>query len=344
MSGKPTAQTNSELATKVVLNCVYVSLWIGLSGAVIIYNKWILAVFGFPYPITLTMWHMGFSSVLAFLLVRTGVVPSANLSQETYLKAIVPIGGLFALTLWMSNAAYLYLSVSFIQMLKALMPVSVFTVGCVFGMESYNPKTLGNMVIITIGVVIASYGEINFVVIGVLLQLASVATESTRLMLIQILLQRRGLSLNPVTTMYYIAPASFLFLSLPFAVLELRQVMGDPNVDFNPFIFLSNAGAAFALNMSVFMLIGRTSALTMNVAGVIKDWMLIGLSVVIFQAQVTAINLGGYLIAFGGVVFYNYTKLQNMQAKQREKEAQKAGGDVEKAPLVPPAQPPPSKQ
>ena len=42
-----------------------------------------------------------------------------------------------------------------------------------------------------------------------------------------------------------------------------------------------------------------------------------------------------------GVVFYNYTKLQNMQAKQREKEAQKAAGDVEKAPLVP--QSPPTK-
>lgn len=46
--------------------------------------------------------------------------------------------------------------------------------------------------------------------------------------------------------------------------------MNDPNVDFNPLIFLTNASAAFALNMSVFMLIGRTSALTMNVAGVIK--------------------------------------------------------------------------
>lgn len=109
-------------------------------------------------------------------------------------------------------------------MLKALMPVSVFTVGCLFGMESYNPRTLVNMVVITIGVVIASYGEINFVVIGVLLQLASVATESTRLMLIQILLQRRGLSLNPVTTMYYIAPASFTFLSIPFVLVSPLEV------------------------------------------------------------------------------------------------------------------------
>ena len=51
-------------------------------------------------------------------------------------------------------------------------------------------------------------------------------------------------------------------------------------------IFVSNAVAAFGLNMSVFMLIGKTSALTMNIAGVIKDWLLIGLSVLIFKAQV----------------------------------------------------------
>ena len=38
--------------------------------------------------------------------------------------------------------------------------------------------------------------------------------------------------------------------------------------------------------MSVFLLIGKTSALTMNVAGVIKDWLLIGLSVLLFHAEV----------------------------------------------------------
>ena len=36
------------------------------------------------------------------------------------MKAIVPIGGLFAITLWLSNAAYLYLSVSFIQVSSIL--------------------------------------------------------------------------------------------------------------------------------------------------------------------------------------------------------------------------------
>lgn len=44
-------------------------------------------------------------------------------------------------------------------------------------------------VVVTAGVAIASYGEINFVVIGVVLQLISVMTESTRLTMVQILLQ-----------------------------------------------------------------------------------------------------------------------------------------------------------
>ena len=49
--------------SQVLANAFYVALWISLSGTVILYNKWILAYYGFPYPITLTMWHMAFSSV-----------------------------------------------------------------------------------------------------------------------------------------------------------------------------------------------------------------------------------------------------------------------------------------
>ena len=48
--------------------------------------------------------------------------------------------------------------------------------------------------IVTVGVAIASYGELRLVVLGVILQLAAVATESTRLILVQILLQVRSCS------------------------------------------------------------------------------------------------------------------------------------------------------
>ncbi len=49
------------------------------------------------------------------------------------------------------------------------------------------------------------------------------------------------------------------------------------------------------------MLIGKTSALTMNIAGVIKDWLLIFLSYYVFGAPVTALNLAGYAFCCSGV-------------------------------------------
>lgn len=49
-----------------------------------------------------------------------------------------------------------------------------------------------------------------------------------------------------------------------------------------PGILLCSAAAAFALNCAVFLLIGKTSALTLNVAGVVKDVLLIYLSVAVY--------------------------------------------------------------
>ena len=349
----------------------YVGVWIGLSATVIMYNKFLLAYAGFPYPVvraeataiqlsisarsaapahararrsasaarsrrppfhrppaqTLTMWHMFFCSALAVGLVKSGKVQAIDMSTETYVRAIVPIGACYAFTLWVGNAAYMYLSVSFIQMLKALMPVAVFAVGCSFGTDRFDWATMANLLVVTAGVAIASAGELNFNLTGVACQLASICAESVRLVLVQILLQSRGLKLNPITTLYYVAPCCFAFLLIPFAALELGKITTDANLVVNPFYMVTNAGAAFALNMAVFLLIGKTSALTMNIAGVAKDWMLIGLSVAVFRSAISQLNLLGYMVAFTGVCWYNFQKLRAMQKPDSPRAAgAKAGG------------------
>ena len=195
-------------------------------------------------------------------------------------------------------------------MLKALMPVAVFSVGCVFGTDRFNWPTFLNMMLVTVGVAIASFGELNFNLTGVLFQLSSILSESVRLVLVQILLQSRGLKLNPITTLYYVAPCCFGFLLVPFFALEYGKITNDATLVIQPLHMLGNASAAFCLNMAVFLLIGKTSALTMNVAGVVKDWMLIGLSVLLFHSAVSKLNLFGYFIAFLAVCWYNYQKLQ----------------------------------
>ena len=320
---------------KIVLSYTYVAIWIFLSFTVIFYNKYILdrKMYNWPYPISLTMIHMAFCSFLAFLFVKIfKLVEPVNMSKEVYLSSVVPIGALYAFSLWLSNSAYIYLSVSFIQMLKALMPVAVYSIGVLFKKENFRGETMCNMVSISVGVAIAAYGEAKFDAWGVTLQLGAVAFEATRLVMIQILLTSKGINFNPITSLYYVAPCCLVFLSIPWILVEYPVLRDSSSFHLDWFIFGTNSLCAFALNLAVFLLVGKTSALTMNVAGVVKDWLLIAFSWSVIKDTVTPINLFGYGLAFLGVAYYNHTKLQALKAKEAQKKA--AQGNEEEGRLL----------
>jgi hypothetical protein len=296
----------------------YTVLWITVSAGVILYNKWILNGFGFPFPVALTMIHMALCSALAFILVRVlKVVEGVNMTKDMYIRKIVPVAFLFSIVLWLGNSAYLYLSVAFIQMVKALMPCVVYLVGVSFKIETFKVGTMANMVILAIGIAVASYGELNFHAFGFTLLIASILAEAIRIVSIQLLLTASDIKLNSVTTLYYVSPACFVFLTLPFVFLELPAMLDAEDIKTNPLVLLSSAVLAFALNMSVYLLIGKTSALTMNVAGVIKDWLLICISSMLFDAPISSMQLLGYLLAFVAVCYYNYQKYLERAAKEK---------------------------
>lgn len=66
---------------------------------------------------------------------------------------------------------------------------------------------------------------------------------------------------------------------------------------FPPLLLILNCLCTFALNLSVFLVITHTSALTIRVAGVVKDWVVVLVSAVLFaDTKLTIINLVGYAI------------------------------------------------
>ncbi|KAF8389107.1 hypothetical protein HHK36_025793 [Tetracentron sinense] len=318
------ASLSDGVMKKILLSYAYVGIWIFLSFTVIVYNKYILdrKMYNWPFPISLTMIHMLFCSSLAFLLVRVfKLVEPVSMSRDLYVSSVLPIGALYSLSLWFSNSAYIYLSVSFIQMLKALMPVAVYSIGILFKKESFKTESMANMLSISLGVAIAAYGEARFDSWGVILQLGAVAFEATRLVLIQILLTSKGITLNPITSLYYVAPCCLGFLFVPWLLVEFPVLKQSSSFHFDYMIFGTNSICAFALNLAVFLLVGKTSALTMNVAGVVKDWLLIAFSWSVIKDTVTPVNLIGYGLAFLGVAYYNHSKLQALKAKEAQKKA-----------------------
>ncbi|CAI0626044.1 unnamed protein product [Linum tenue] len=306
------------ISKTLVFTYIYLLIYIILSSGWVLSPKY----FNFPFPITLTMIHMAFSGIVSFFLVRVfKVVSPVKMTFEIYATCVIPISAFFAASLWFGNTAYLYISVAFIQMLKALMPVATFIMAVLCGTDKARCDVFLNMLVVSVGVVVSSYGEIHFNVVGTVYQVTGIFAEALRLVLTQVLLQKKGLTLNPITSLYYIAPCSFVFLFVPWYLLE-KPGMEVSQIQFNFWIFFSNALCALALNFSIFLVIGRTGAVTIRVAGVLKDWILIALSTVIFpESTITGMNIIGYAIALCGVVMYNYLKVRDVRASSQLPEA-----------------------
>lgn len=310
-----------------VLTYLYLLLYITLSSGQIFFNKWVLSSkeINFPYPLGLTLLHMVFSSVLCFMLTKGFKVLKVEegMTLDIYATSVIPIGAMFAMTLWLGNTAYLYISVAFAQMLKAVMPVAVFILGVAAGLEVMSCRMLLIMSVISFGVVIASYGEISINWIGVVYQMGGVVGEALRLIFMEILVKRKGIKLNPISIMYYVSPCSALCLLIPWIFLEKPKIDANATWNFPVSVLMLNSLCTFALNLSVFLVISHTSALTIRVAGVVKDWVVVLLSALLFaDTKLTGINLLGYGIAIAGVAAYNNHKLKKEASQGSSKEPQ----------------------
>ena len=295
---------------------VYLILqWIFLSSAIILFNKHLLSAQHFHFPITLVMLHMLFISIAARLWRVAGWTENPVIMWRDVATRFLPIALLFAASLGLGNAAYLYISVAFIQMLKASTPVAVLLTSFVIGLESPSARLFVYIAAIGTGVAISAFGQMDFNIVGFSLQLAAVVAEALRLCLVNVALTGNGLKFPPLTFLSIVAPLCFGVLLPAWLVLEAKEVSRHSFASFRHvgyFTLLANSSVAFLLNLATMALIKHTSALTLNVSGVFKDLLLIGYSVVVSGAVVTSLQYGGYAIALTGVIAY--TRYKNSKA------------------------------
>lgn len=154
--------------------------------------------------------------------------------------------------------------------------------------------------VISVGVAMTSIGEMEFSWVGFAFQAAALLAESGRLVLTNLLMKE--LKLDPLSALYYIAPVCCSMIGLAFLVFEF-QVFPFERLLSPMFLLmlLCNGLVAFTLNIAVVMLIGNTSALILTLAGIVKDLMLVFLSVVVFETPVTQLQYLGYTVALLGL-------------------------------------------
>ena len=283
------------------VSLLYYVFWASMSICISLFNKHLYQG-PFPFPLTLTSLHMGFAALVTAMLRGVGRIDVPIFSWGKYLTAVVPIGALYAMSLAFSNLAAQRLSVPFVQMCKAFTPVVTLAAGVQMGVEKPTLQLGVIVALFSTSVALSSLGELNFELFGFLFQITAVICEATRLVVMQYLLQvHLPEKPNPLVSLSLFTPVSFALL-FPIAVVvepfALPTLLSSKSAEF---LVALNIGVAFLLNISVVLLIGRSSGLAFVFAGIVKDIVLVGSSVLIFGSPITYQQVFGYFCCLLGL-------------------------------------------
>lgn len=135
------------------------------------------------------------------------------------------------------------------------MPVAVLVMGWVLRVQEVDLRKLGNVSLIVVGVVLASFGEIDFVLTGFLYQLGGLVFEAIRICLVEKLLNGDEFKMDPLVSLYYFAPVCAVMNVLIALVMEVPSCTMAEIYNVGLTTFFLNASVAFLLNCSVVFLV-----------------------------------------------------------------------------------------
>lgn len=304
---------------------VFVVLWYAVSIGMTLFNKWFLRVWaggGYPFATTMTCINMFVKCFLSRVIDRCSSSENGTmmaLPLSLYWKLAVPIGVCTALDIMLSNLSLFYITVTFYTIVKSGGNVWNLLFSICLGHQRPSWHLFGVIVLISSGIGLASYGSAHFVLDGFLLVLAASVIGTLRWVLTQSLLQAmestHGAPRNKVlAVVYYVSPASALGL-LPIALVSegsdyaTSRFMLDSQLLLMSLVFIFISGClAFVLIFIEILLVKKTSALSLGIAGSFKDVTQVLLAVFIFGDQLISINVCGLVVATCGMLFYTYIK------------------------------------
>eukprot|EP00448_Togula_jolla_P020232 CAMPEP_0170589260 /NCGR_PEP_ID=MMETSP0224-20130122/11258_1 /TAXON_ID=285029 /ORGANISM="Togula jolla, Strain CCCM 725" /LENGTH=343 /DNA_ID=CAMNT_0010913011 /DNA_START=58 /DNA_END=1089 /DNA_ORIENTATION=+ len=284
--------------------------YIAASAVLINFNKFLLEKF--PFPWELTALHMTCCSVMSMLLylVLPGLFPAMHRLEGRkleLLKYFLPLGAFFATALYCSNKAYLYCSVAFLQFMKESNVVLVFLLCCSVGLQRMDRVKAVVVVWILAGSWMCVHGEINFTMIGFVIQAISQFAECSKNVMGEYIMSSADFKLDPLTYTLFMAPVSLLFLSMGVAWTWDPAVIAAAQANWH--YLLPNALLAYALNLIIAMVLKNCSAMGFILAGMVKDIVIVVVSSHLFGDFIANMQYIGFAVTLAGCGAWSLLKL-----------------------------------
>ncbi|KAG9247550.1 triose-phosphate transporter family-domain-containing protein [Calycina marina] len=250
--------------------------------------------------ISFAMWHFTCTTIVLYI--------ASNSPFRLFIPVrlpflqMIPLCSFFAGFLVLGNMSLAYNSVAFYQLAKIMTTPCVALLQYLFLKKSVSRPTICALVSLCIGVALTNSGAAGTTMLGALIAVA--AFTVTAFYQVWIGKKIKDFNVSSPQLLLNQAPLSVLLLAFLAPIFDtLPDVKIIPNETLSA-LFLSGLAAAL-LNLSQFLVIGRMSALTFNVASNVKTIIILTYGWVSEGRPLTMKDFLGIALALGGATLYS---------------------------------------
>ncbi|KFQ35620.1 Solute carrier family 35 member C2, partial [Mesitornis unicolor] len=229
-----------------------------------------------------------------------------------------------SLDIGLSNWSFLYVTVSLYTMTKSSAILFILLFSLLFKLEEVRVALLLVVLLIAGGLFMFTYKSTQFNTQGFVLVLCASFLGGVRWTLTQILMQKPELGLqNPIDVMFHLQPLMFLglfplfvvFEGLPLSVSEKLFRFHEAGIR----KLLLGGVLAFGLGFSEFLLVSRTSSLTLSIAGIFKEICILLLATRLLGDRLSLLNWLGFAVCLSGISLHVILKAMSSRGENAVK-------------------------
>jgi len=268
--------------------------------------------------------------------IRAPIRVYENITKKKYFTTIVPCAIASTLDIALSNCSLKHISLSMYTMVKSSAPIFVMLSSFIFGLEKPNLQLILIITIIALGTILTVRDEFKFNLYGILLCFAAALSSGIRWSLTQIIIEynisheamrgeenqrQRDMTTGPIHTIFFLSPIIAIvlgMLSLVFdgfnSIIHSEHFSNSLSIGITLSLFMIGGIITFVLILAEYKVVEDTSVLTFSISGIIKELLIIGLSVAIFKDNITFMNYLGATLSIFGILIYHYHRTRSIKA------------------------------
>jgi len=318
---------------------LYTVGYLTFSTITVVSNKHLIKDAGFGNPIFVSSCGTMFAFALSTILVHGKFVSVSEpkMTFKEWFKVCVPVGFFSSITLACANIVYVYLSLSFVQMLKAFVPVVTYITHVFVGTDKYNSDFTVSLLAMVLGGMMCMNVSGKATVIGVCVMFGSHFAEAIRTVGAQWLLVNRKFGV--IESMYYFAPATVVFF-IPLVVYFEGSSLQAPGISSIAnkywYLFVVSSSWGCLVNACGLGVVKNIGAVWFKGINNIKNILLLFFGILVYGDVVTVLQAFGYALSLAGFGRYTYVKNTQMLSESSSSHSSKSGErtDEENPPLA----------